>query len=51
MAFFATTSRKASRLAIAAAIMGIGAFGVTAIDTPAYAQKKMQANYLSLIHI
>lgn len=45
MAFFATTSRKASRLAIAAAIMGIGAFGVTAIDTPAYAQKKTQANY------
>lgn len=40
MAFFTTSSRKASRLAIAAALMGVGALGVTAIEAPAYAQKR-----------
>ena len=40
MAFFKTGARKASRLAIAAALMGAGAVGVTAIDAPAYAQKR-----------
>ncbi len=39
MTFFAPSSRKASKFAIAAAIMGIGAFGVTSFDAPASAQR------------
>ena len=39
MPFFAPSSRKASKFAIAAAIMSIGAFGVTAFDAPASAQR------------
>ena len=32
MPFFVPSSRKASKLALAAAIMGVGAFGLTAYD-------------------
>ncbi|MBB3032846.1 hypothetical protein [Alteriqipengyuania lutimaris] len=39
MAFVKPRTRRASRFAIAAALMGVGALGVTAIDAPAYAQK------------
>jgi len=39
MAFFAPATRRASKIAIAAAIMSVGAFGVTAFDAPAYAKK------------
>ncbi|MEL7689707.1 tetratricopeptide repeat protein [Citromicrobium bathyomarinum] len=39
MPFFVPSSRKASKLALAAAIMGVGAFGLTAYDAPAYAKK------------
>ena len=40
MPFFVPSSRKASKLALAAAIMGVGAFGLTAYDAPAYAKKE-----------
>lgn len=40
MAISVFSSRKASKLAIAAAIMGVGAFGVTSFDAPAYAQSQ-----------
>ncbi|GAB5347526.1 hypothetical protein [Alteriqipengyuania sp. 357] len=40
MATFTRTSRKASRLALAAALMGAGALGVAGLGTPAVAQKK-----------
>ena len=39
MPLFTNRPRKASRLAIAAALMSVGALGVTAYETPAYAQK------------
>ncbi|WP_370180322.1 hypothetical protein [Alteriqipengyuania sp.] len=48
MPFFAPSSRKASKFAIAAAIMSVGAFGVTAFDAPACAQrskKKAEPEY------
>ena len=48
MPFFAPSSRKASKFAIAAAIMSVGAFGVTAFDAPASAQrskKKAEPKY------
>jgi len=40
MAIRTFSSRKASKLAIAAAVMGVGAFGATAFDAPAFAQKQ-----------
>ena len=40
MAIRTFSSRKASKLAIAAAVMSVGAFGVTAFDAPAFAQKQ-----------
>ena len=47
MPFFAPSSRKASKFAIAAAIMSVGAFGVTAFDAPAAAKrdKKSEPKY------
>lgn len=42
MAFFIPSSRKASRIALAAAVMSVGALGVTAIDAPAYAKKEKE---------
>ena len=42
MPFNKPTSRKASKLAFAAAIMGVGAFGLTAYDAPAYAKKEKE---------
>ncbi len=42
MAFFALPSRKASRMALAVAIMGMGTLSVTAVDAPAYAKKKKE---------
>lgn len=42
MAIFAPSSRKASRFAIAAALMSVGALGVTSLATPAEAQRLKQ---------
>lgn len=45
MAVLNITSRKASKLAVAAAMMSIGAFGVSAFSAPAFAQDKEQKKY------